>query len=93
MKGIDQLLAEAQDAYNNNRLEDALLMLQDEKLKDNEQALFLKGEVYYKLQKWGDALNCFTLCLGKDSLDLKAKAYIELIRSILGFHHKDFFNP
>jgi tetratricopeptide (TPR) repeat protein len=93
MEEINQLLVQAQEAYNNGRLDDVMIILQDELLNDNLQALFLKGEAYYKLQKWGDALNCFSLYLEKDPLDVRVKSYIQMIQNILGFHHKDIFNP
>lgn len=93
MKEINQLLNKAQDAYDKGRLYDVFEILQDEIYNSNLQALFLKGEAYYKLQKWGEALNCFLVCLEKDPLDVKAKTYIEMIKNILGFYHKDYFNP
>lgn len=93
MKEINQLLNRAQEAYNEGRLDEVMTILQDEQFNDNLQALFLKGEAFYKLQKWGEALNCFSVYLEKDPFNVKAKTYIEMIKNILGFHHKDFFNP
>jgi len=93
MKEINQLLDEAREAYNVGKLDDVLLILQDEQFKDNLQALFLKGETFYKLQRWGEALNCFSVYLEKDPLNVQVKSYIEMIQNILGFHYKDFFNP
>jgi hypothetical protein len=93
MKEINQLLIQAQGAYNEGRLDEVMVILQDEQFNDNLQALFLKGEAFYKMQKWGEALNCFSVCLEKDPLNVKAKSYIEMIQNILGYHHKDFFNP
>lgn len=93
MEEINQLLDRAQEAYNDGRLDDVLSILQNEQFKDNLQALFLKGETFYKLQKWGEALNCFSVCLEKAPLNVQVKSYIEMIQNILGFHYKDFFNP
>lgn len=93
MKEINQLLIQAQESYNEGKLDEVMAILQDEQFKDNLQAIFLKGEALYKLQKWGEALNCFSVYLEKDPLNVKVKSYIEMIQNILGFHHKDFFNP
>ena len=93
MNEINQLLSQAREAYNKGNMDDVMAILQNERFNDNLQALFLKGEAFYKLQKWGDALNCFSVFLEKKPDDSRATAYIELIRNILGFHHKDFFNP
>lgn len=93
MKEINQLLIQAQESYNEGKLDEVIAILQDEQFKDNLQAIFLKGEALYKLQKWGEALNCFSVYLEKDPLNVKVKSYIEMIQNILGFHHKDFFNP
>lgn len=93
MKEINQLLIQAQESYNEGKLDEVMAILQDEQFKDNLQAIFLKGEALYKLQKWGEALNCFSVYLEKDPLNVKVKSYIQMIQNILGFHHKDFFNP
>ena len=93
MKEINQLLIQAQESYNEGKLDEVMAILQDEQFKDNLQAIFLKGEALYKLQKWGEALNCFSVYLEKDPLNVKVKSYFEMIQNILGFHHKDFFNP
>jgi hypothetical protein len=93
MNDINQLLDQARAAYNEGRLDEVLTILQDEQFKYNLQALFLKGETFYKLQKWGEALNCFSVYLEKDPLNVQVKSYIEMIQNILGFYHKDFFNP
>ena len=93
MKGINQLLIQAQNAYNEGNLEKVMEILQDERFDNNIQALFLKGEAFYKLQEWGEALNCFSVCLEKDPQNVQVKSYIEMIQNILGFHYKDFFNP
>lgn len=93
MKEINQLLIRAKEAYNEGRLEEVMGILQDEEFNDNLEALFLKGDSYYKLQRWGEALNCFSVYLEKDPDNVKVKSYIQMIQNILGFHHKDFFNP
>ena len=93
MKEINQSLLQAQVAYNEGNLDEVMAILQDEQFNDNLQALFLKGEAFYKLQKWGEALNCFLVYLEKDPLNVKAKSYVQMIHNILRFRHNDFFNP
>lgn len=93
MNLINQLLIRAQALYNEGKLDEVMIILQDEQFNDDLQALFLKGEAFYKLQKWGDALNCFSIYLEKEPDNVKVKSYIEMIQNILGFRHKDFFNP
>ena len=67
MQEIKQLLIKAQDAYEKDDLVEVMKILQDEQFNDNSQALFLKGETCYKLQKWGEALNYFSICSRKRS--------------------------
>jgi len=55
--------------------------------------LFLKGEIYFKLQRWGDALNQFSGFLEKSPSDNRAESYCLMIQNILGFYHKDLYNP
>jgi len=93
MQDTIELLAKARNAYTMGNLEEVMAILQNEVFKDNSNALFLKGEVYFKLQNWGDALNCFLACSEKEPSNSSAKTYIEMIRNILGFRNTDFFNP
>jgi glycerate kinase len=73
--------------------EKALTIL-DKLPADNEgEVIFLKGEIYFKLQKWGEALNHFSLFLEQFPSDTKAKSYCIMIQDILGFYHKDLYNP
>jgi hypothetical protein len=88
-----QRFKKAEEAYKNGNLDAVLAILDDEQFNGNKQALFLKGETYYKMQKWGDALNCFLVCIEKEPSNSDAKTYIEMIRNILGFRNTDFLNP
>jgi hypothetical protein len=93
MQDTIDLLVKARNAYTMGNLEEVMAILQDEVFNDNSKALFIKGEVYYKLQEWGDALNCFLACSEKEPSNISAKTYIEMIRNILGFRNTDFLNP
>ncbi len=76
-----------------NKPQEALTLLNSHFSGDEIEILFLKGEIYYKLQKWGDSLNHFNLFLEYFPKDKKAQAYCVMIHNILGFHHKDLLNP
>lgn len=87
------LIEEASGEWKRGNPEKALSLLEDSALMDSTEALFLKGEIHYSLQNWGEALNCFRHCLQLDP-DLKAaRVYADLIMNILGFFHTDNFNP
>jgi hypothetical protein len=93
MKDSLQQLVKAEEAYKRGELDEVLAILDDVRLKGNTRALFLKGETFYKMQKWGDALNCFLIFNEKEPSNSKANTYIQLIRNILGFRNTDFLNP
>ncbi len=88
-----KLLEEAEEASKNGDLEKALVILDDQRLNNNLKALFIKGETYYKMQRWGDALNCFLICNEEDPSNINTATYIEMIRNILDFRNTDFLNP
>jgi hypothetical protein len=89
----DLLIAEASGAWKNGNPERALSLLGVNVLKDSPEAVFLKGEIHYSLQNWGEALNCFRLCLHLDPDFVAAQTYVDLIMNILSFFHTDHFNP
>ncbi len=62
-------------------------------LSENEEALLLLGELYYRQGRSVDALNRFNavLCMHPDNT--KAKAYVEMINDVLDFFYKDRLNP
>ena len=86
-------LKSAKEALEQNRHEEALVILDKLASENNGEAIFLKGEIYFKLQQWGDALNQFSRYLDQYPSDTKAESYCILIQSILGFYHKDLYNP
>jgi hypothetical protein len=93
MKDTIQQLKRAEEAYKNDNLDEVLAILDDERFNGNLRALFLKGETFYKMQKWGNALNCFLICSEKEPSNSNVITYIEMIRNILGFRNTDFLNP
>ena len=93
MSELELILNTAKEALEQGQPEEALNIL--DKLTDtnNGEAIFLKGEIYFKLQKWGDALNQFSLYLQQFPSDTKAESYCVIIQNILRFYHKDLYNP
>ena len=93
MEEFETILVSAKEALEQNRTEDALTILNETAIANNGEVIFLKGEIYFKLQRWGEALNEFSLFLEQNPSDPKAEAYCLMIQNILGFYHKDLFNP
>ncbi len=57
------------------------------------QALLLKAKVYYKMQKWGEALNNINKILEIEGGNELALNYKEMITNIISFWNKDHYNP
>jgi len=93
LEEFKKILVSAKEALEQNRTEDALTILNEASIADNGEVMFLKGEIYFKLQRWGEALNHFSMFLEQHPLDSKAKSYCVMIQNILGFYHKDLYNP
>ena len=56
-------------------------------------ALQLRGRIYYKMEKWGDAMNDYSTILEIDPENTEAKSGLEMARNILGYFTPDMFNP
>ena len=93
MEELNTTIAAAKAALEQNNPEEALAILDKLSVTNNGEAIFLKGEIHYKLQNWGEALNHFSLFLEQFPSDTKAQSYCEMIQSILSFYHKDLYNP
>ncbi|MEI6677510.1 MAG: hypothetical protein WCL21_02815 [Mariniphaga sp.] len=93
MSELELIILNAREALELNKTEEALAILCQLSVANHAEVIFLKGEIYYKLQRWGDALNQFTLFLELFPSDKKAESYCLMIQNILGFFHKDFYNP
>jgi len=87
------ILNGAKVAVEHNRLDEALTILNETVIANNGEAIFLKGEIFFKLQRWGEALNQFSLFLEHYPSDQKAESYCAMIQNILGFYNKDLYNP
>lgn len=93
MSELERSLNAAREFLGQNMPEEALTILDKLSVGNDGEVIFLKGEIYFKLEKWGEALNHFSLFLEQYPTDMKAKSYCIMIQDILGFHHKDLFNP
>ena len=93
MREPDLSLSTVTDLLAMNKPEEALAILNQLSDEGDGEIIFMKGEIYFKLQKWGEALNQFLLFLELYPSDQKAKSYCTMIQNILGFYHKDLYNP
>lgn len=78
-----------------NKSIEALEVL-NSKLKESPadlNLLQLRGQLYYKMQKWGDAMNDFAAILEVDPENVEAQSKLEMARNILGYFTPDMFNP
>lgn len=78
-----------------NKFDEALEMLnkQISASPSDVIALQLRGDIFYKMQQWGDAMNDFTSVLEIEPDNAEAKSKLELARNILGYFTPDMFNP
>lgn len=75
---------------------DKSLLIVDDILSDNDMqidALIIKAQIYYKLQKWGDALNILNRVLDIDKNNKTALSLKQMTMSIVTFWNKDNYNP
>ena len=93
MIDIDRYINEAKSAVESGRTEDAIGLLDQLILEDYHEAIFLKGEIYFKLQQWGNALNEFSRYRDFNPDDKRVDSYCFMIHNILGFFHRDLYNP
>lgn len=57
------------------------------------QLYLLRGRIYYKMQKWGNAMNDYAAVLELEPENQEAKTGLEMAKSILGYFTPDMFNP
>jgi hypothetical protein len=93
MSELALIISNARTALERNQPNEALVILSQLSVANDAEVIFLKGEINYKLQRWGDALNHFNSYLELFPSDKKAESYCLMIQNILGFFHKDFYNP
>lgn len=87
------LLTQAGQAFEHHNPDAALSLLRQEPLDQLAATWFLRGSVFQKLQKWGDAINCYARCLELDPRHQKAETGLAMVRQILSFRNPDLLNP
>jgi len=86
---------EAINYFEKNEFAQSLEILNELILKDNSDihSLNLRGRIYYKMQKWGNAMNDYATVLEIEPQNQEAKTGLEMARNILGYFTPDMFNP
>mgnify|MGYP001396108773 CR=1 FL=1 len=87
------LLTQAGQAFELHNPDAALSLLRQEPLDQLAATWFLRGSIFQKLQKWGDAINCYARCLELDPRHQKAETGLAMVRQILSFRNPDLLNP
>ena len=88
-------ITDAKLLFEQNELDKAMQILNELILTNGSdiQALNLRGRIYYKSQKWGDAMNDYSSVIEIDSDNAEAKTGLAMARNILGYFTPDMFNP
>lgn len=89
----EKILDAVNEALGHGNPQEALDLLDQLSFGDCCEVNFLKGEVYYKMERWGEALNQFMLFHEQFPTDKRAASYCTMVQNILGFYHKDLYNP
>jgi tetratricopeptide (TPR) repeat protein len=94
-KYMEENRSKAEKMFNEGKLFEALEVL-SQTLKTNTsdiECLLFRAKVYYRLQKWGEALNDLNVVLEVDPENRAAKNYKSMVMDIISFWNKDSFNP
>jgi len=88
-------ITEAKKLFDLNESNKALEVLNELISRDNQDTKLqlLRGRIYYKMQRWGDAMNDYSNVLELDPENQDAKTGLEMAKSILGYFTPDMFNP
>ena len=93
MKRSEDILSDAKIAFAEGNVEEALRLVDDLTGIEDFDLWFFMGEIYFKLQRWGNALNCFRRAGVIAPENVQVNTYVEMINNILSFYHTDQFNP
>jgi len=92
---MDDRYLEAESLFNAGSTNESLFIL-DEILSQeslNVDCLMLRAKVYYRLQKWGDALNDLNKIQEIEPDHRMAQNYKSMVMNIISFWNKDNYNP
>lgn len=92
-KFMDDLKIEVERLKSEQNFDKAIKLLNDriEKEPNSFDLLELRGDIYYLMQKFGDALNDFNLILKHNNDNKEIKAKLEMVKQILRFQNLDIF--
>lgn len=60
---------------------------------ENAALLLERGQLHYRMNAWGAALNDFNAVLRLEPTHREARQFINMIQEILAFRYKDIYNP
>ena len=60
---------------------------------ENTALLLERGQLHYRMNQWGAALNDFNAILRLDPGHEEARQFVEMVEEILAFRYKDIYNP
>jgi regulator of sirC expression with transglutaminase-like and TPR domain len=92
---MDEDISKAEKLFVEGKLNETLEILSAIQKTNpaDEASLLLRAKVYYRLQKWGEALNDLNLILAAEPENIAAKNYKTMVLDIISFWNKDSFNP
>lgn len=93
MKRSEDILSDAKIAFAEGNVEEALRLVDNLTGIEDFDLWFFRGEIYFKLQRWGNTLNCFRRAGVIAPENVQVNTYVEMINNILSFYHTDQFNP
>jgi len=92
---MEEQFEQALAHYKNDQLNQSMDLL-NQYLNINSsdlQAFLLRGRIYYRMQKWGEAMNDYSLVLESDPGNQEALSGLEMVKNILCYFTPDMFNP
>lgn len=84
-----------EELFRSNQLEEAEALILDEiqaRVEDPD-LYFMLGQIHYRRQQWGKAINAFQRVLELNPAYPGAKEQIQMANAILGYFTPDMFNP
>lgn len=92
----EKILKEAGRAASHEEVEAALAALSEliEKMPGHEDLFYARAELYYKLNRYGQAINDYMRVLSINPDNKEAAGKIDILKTILRFHNTDIYaNP
>jgi tetratricopeptide (TPR) repeat protein len=92
---MDERYLQAEILFNDGDSQESLAILNEILKSDsrNVDSLLLRAKVFYRLQKWGDALNDLNLILEVEPENQMSKSYKSMVMNIISYWNKDNYNP